>query len=110
MKRKLYRHSPAVANTVFDARRERQVNAIARSQFAAGLRDSDDGPAGLKLFPGDSPSQVAVDVNGCFARIGRVVEPDFAAQFFLRCIAQIDPLDLLYMGRSLNRAEPGLRR
>ena len=41
-----------VANAVFDALGERDVDAIAGREFAAGLRDADDGAAGLHFARG----------------------------------------------------------
>jgi hypothetical protein len=43
-------YATRVANTFLDARGKAHVNSIARSKIASGLRDSDHGPASLKLL------------------------------------------------------------
>src|SRR5262249_23792620 len=69
-----------VANPVAHPRGERDMDAVARREIAASLRDPDYWPPRLQLFPAQAIRAVSLDVNGGLARLGRVVKPDLAAQ------------------------------
>ena len=59
---------------------QRLVDAVAGREVGAGLRDADDGLAGLQLLPRDAVIHVPLDIHGGHARIVWIVEPAPAAQ------------------------------
>ena len=56
------------------------VDAVAGREIGAGLRDPDDGLAGLQLVAGQAEIHVALDIERGHAGIERIVEPASAAQ------------------------------
>ena len=67
--------SAGIADTRLHPLGEGYVDAIARDQVAAALRNANDGPAGLQLFTGNAVVAVALQVDGCFARFYLVAKP-----------------------------------
>src|ERR1700677_29075 len=83
---KLKRPSSAIADARLYPLRERYMDPVAGNKIAHALGDTNDRPAGLKLFAGDAVIAIALQVNSCFTRFGLVVEPDLAAQLFTSAV------------------------
>ena len=79
MRRECQRDASGIANSVLDAIHQRHVDAIARRHVAARLGNADNRPRALQLLACDSEVAKAFDVDRSFARVLRVVKPDFAA-------------------------------
>ena len=79
---KFKRQSARIAYARLHALGQRYMDPVARDQIAATLRNANNRPAGLQLSAGDAVIAVTFQVDGCFARLIPVKEPDTAAQFF----------------------------
>jgi len=75
MRRKLDRDPAGVADTVAHPLGEFEMMAVARGQIAAGLRDTDDRPARLKLVDAETIIQITLEIERGHVRIFRIVEP-----------------------------------
>src|SRR5262249_9808564 len=69
-----------LANSIFDAKGQLQVVAIARDEIAPALRDADDRLFRLQLLARQAVVQVALEIERGHVRIGRVVKPRLAPQ------------------------------
>ena len=87
MGRKFHRDAAGGADALAHAMRQFQVVAVARRQVVAGLRDADDGFAGLQFFPGEAIIEVALEIERGHARIMRVVEPFAGSEFAAFAVA-----------------------
>ena len=56
------------------------MDAVARREVAAGLGDTNDGPAGLQLSTGEAVVVEALEIDGRLTGHGHVIEPEFAAE------------------------------
>ena len=68
------------ADALPDPMRQLEVMAIAGRQVVAGLRDADNGHAGLQFVAGQAIIEVALEIERGHSRIMRVVEPFAGAQ------------------------------
>ena len=84
MHRELQRQTAGRAHAFFDSLRQLEMDAVARRDVAAALGYADDGQARLQLGAGQAEIQLPLEIQRGHVRLGGVVEPVAAAEFFHR--------------------------